>query len=230
MLPHPKVDYITEHYSPFTEPNWSVMLCHMLSKIVVFCRTLLGAERHRRWACQPLLFMLLLWDMDVTSAPHNHCNWLMCLFAGWMFGKIDLNLKNKRFAFSPRNIRTLCDLLITQTAIRKRKFLSEFMVWKNCPRCVTALRIEGCIHTSIQCQATLSLSTVYLDVLFGQESQLSRCMKLKLVWPFLQTTDKQKLYINVVTVWLRHRSHLVMVSKRSFFGIWMWLNHQKHNC
>ncbi len=51
---------------------------------------------------------MLLWGTDMTSAPHNYCDWLMCLFAGRMFGKIDLDLKNKRFAFSTRDIRVLC--------------------------------------------------------------------------------------------------------------------------
>ncbi len=46
-----------------------------------------------------IIVMLLLWDMDVTSAPHNHHDSLMRLFAVQMFGKIDLDPKNKRVTF-----------------------------------------------------------------------------------------------------------------------------------
>ncbi len=49
---------------------------------------------------------VVVYVMDMTSALHNHRDWLMRLFAVRMFGKIDL--RNKRFVFSPRNIRVLC--------------------------------------------------------------------------------------------------------------------------
>ncbi len=114
-------------------------MCCLRLLIWVVCQTTLCAERHRWWACQPLLFMLLLWD--VTSAPHNHRDLSMCLFAVWMFGKIDLDQKIKGSLFH-RVIFAFCvDLLITQTAVWKSILLSELIAQKNCPQCVTALRL-----------------------------------------------------------------------------------------
>ncbi len=43
-----------------------VVLNRCLYNLRVAHQTLLGAERHRYCACQPLLFILLLWDTDVT--------------------------------------------------------------------------------------------------------------------------------------------------------------------
>ncbi len=48
------------------------------------------------------------------SAPHNHRD----LFAVRMFGKIDLDLKNKRVAFSQRDIHILCENTHAQSAVR----------------------------------------------------------------------------------------------------------------
>ncbi len=82
------------------------------------------------------IVFMLLWDTDVTSAPHNHRDWLMRLFTGQMFGKIDLNPKNKRFAFSLRNICVLCGFTNnTNSNLKKYIFVQINSTKKSPPVC-----------------------------------------------------------------------------------------------
>lgn len=46
-------------------------------------------------------------EMDVTSVSHNHQNWMVQLFAMQKFGRISLDLKNERVAFSQHDIHVL---------------------------------------------------------------------------------------------------------------------------
>ncbi len=120
-----------------------------------FIKTTPGAERHGRWACHLLLFMLLLWDTDMTSTPCNYCDWLMRLFAGRMFGKIDLDPKNKRFTSSPRNICVLCGFTNnTNSSLKKHIFVR--INWKKLPPLCNGLKSVG----------RLSISSNFLCYLF----------------------------------------------------------------
>ncbi len=72
----------------------------------------------------------------MTSALHNHCDWMMCLFAGRMFGKIDLDPKNKRFVFSPCNICVLCGFINnTNSSLKKYIFCKINQAKKMIPVC-----------------------------------------------------------------------------------------------
>ncbi len=71
--------------------------------------------------------MMLLWDTDGTSALQNHRDWLMRVLTVRMFRKIYLKPKNKRFAFSQRDIRTLCENTHAQSAVRKMFFLVQII-------------------------------------------------------------------------------------------------------
>ncbi len=81
--------------------------------------------------------MLLLWNMDVTSTPRNHRDWLICLFALLMFGKI--NQKNKRVAFRIVIFAFCVQNTHAQTAVWKIFFSCELFSRKKRIWCVKAL-------------------------------------------------------------------------------------------
>ncbi len=148
----------------FTETNWSVILCRYV-KIVVFIicvstvKQMVGAERYRWRACQPLLFMLLLWDTNVMSAPHNHRDWLMYLITRRMFWRINLHPKNKRFAFSSRNVDILCGFTNNTNSSSIKYIFIRINCTKKSPRCVTALSHQTATSCSTASSPVLCLQS-----------------------------------------------------------------------
>ncbi len=55
----------------------------------------------------------------MTSDPHKHRDWLMDLLTVRMFGRIDLNPKNKRFALSQHDIHILCENTHAHSAVQQ---------------------------------------------------------------------------------------------------------------
>ncbi len=76
------------------------------------------------------------------SAPHNHRDWLMCLITRRMFWRINLHPKNKRFAFSSRNIDILCGFTNNTNSSSIKYIFIRINCTKKSPRCVTALRYK----------------------------------------------------------------------------------------
>ncbi len=95
--------------------------------------------------------------MGMTFAPHNHRDWLKHLFAVRMFGKINLDPKNKTVAFSQRDICVLCEILMTsqQKPVPCVKALSLLM------RSITALthlrENIGCKQSVMPCTGNWAL-------------------------------------------------------------------------
>lgn len=57
----------------------------------------------------------------MTYFLHNHRDWLMHLLAVSMFGKIDLDSKNRSLAFLQHVIHVLCENTHAQSAAEKKK-------------------------------------------------------------------------------------------------------------
>ncbi len=83
----------------------------------------------------------MLWDTDEASTLHNHRDWMMCLFAVQKFGKIVLDPKNERFAFSQHDIYNPCENTHDQSTAQKKFFSWELLAQKKCTGCVAALML-----------------------------------------------------------------------------------------
>lgn len=97
--------------------------------------TTAGSERILgcQWDSLRLFYVdkLLVWDMDMKSVPHSHCDWLMPVFTVPKFRKINLNLK-RRIASSQREIHILCENTHANSVVPECKGLYSFpLLWAS---------------------------------------------------------------------------------------------------
>ncbi len=94
----------------------------------------------KTWPCK------LLKQTDMTFVLPKHCDWLMPLLTVQKFGKIKLDPKNKRVAFSQSDIHVLCEDTCAQSAVGKILLTCKLITQKNPNiRCVKAFGGRGIV-------------------------------------------------------------------------------------